>query len=580
MLALKRSSVALEKYQRALALRPDHAEAHKHCGNILKDLGHYRDALECYEHALMFRPDHPEVLLSRGNALKHLRRYDEALQSYDRALSSLPAYAEACSDRANALCELGRYEEALAGYDRALNIRPEYAEACYNRGNTLKELRRFEEALASYDRALAIRADFVAAHTNRGVALHDLGRYEEGLASYDRALAIRPDYAEAYYNRGLALHDLNRYDEALASYERTLACAPDHAEAHTNRGLTRQVLRRYHEALASYERALTLRPDYAIGHWNRSLCRLMLGDFARGLEEYEWRWKYQQLGNVERDFPQPLWLGKEPLKDKTILLHAEQGLGDAIQFCRYVALVAALGARVILEVYKPLVPLLKNLRGVSQLVERGAALPAFDCHCPLLSLPLAFKTDMDSIPAARSYLAADPIDVDKWRARLGPKTRVRIGLAWSGSARHKNDRNRSIALAELLARLPTQYQYISLQQELRDADRQTLASHAGMLHFGDELQDFADTAALCELMDVVISVDTSVAHLAGALGKPVWILLSYVSDWRWFLDRADSPWYPSATLYRQERSGDWSALIGRMGSDLAKQFGSQAPRTL
>ena len=276
------------------------------------------------------------------------------------------------------------------------------------------------------------------------------------------------------------------------------------------------------------------------------------------------------MEGARRPFTQPLWLGTESLAGKTILLHSEQGLGDTIQFCRYAQLVAELGARVLMEVPEPLVGLLKDVRGVSHVIVRGSPLPTFDYHCPLLSLPLAFKTNLNSIPCSTKYVHADPVKLTHWTSRLGEKRHPRIGLVWSGRTEQKNDHNRSIALAALIPHLPADCQYVSLQKEVRKIDKPMLESSTNILHFGDELHDFTDTAALCELMDVVISVDTSVAHLSGALGQPTWVLLSFNPDWRWLLERDDSPWYPSIKLYRQPRVGDWDSVLVKLTADLAQ----------
>jgi hypothetical protein len=295
---------------------------------------------------------------------------------------------------------------------------------------------------------------------------------------------------------------------------------------------------------------------------------LLLGEFHKGWNEFEWRWRWGDFPSQKRNFTQPLWVGKESLAGKTILLHSEQGLGDAIQFSRYARMVSALGARVILEAGKPLLSLFSTLSGVSQLVERGSPLPSFDFHCPLLSLPLAFKTQMDSIPSSTPYLLSDPERVSRWQSRLGAKYKPRVGLVWRGNPTHKNDRNRSILLSQLIKHLPDHCLYVSLQKEVRDTDKDVLGYRNDIFQYGSELNDFSDTAAVCELMDIVISVDTSVAHLAGALGKEVWILLPYVPDWRWLLDRNDSPWYPTAKLYRQEVIGDWNGVLEKVKSDL------------
>jgi len=428
--------------------------------------------------------------------------------------------------------------------------------------------KRFEEAVESFDCAIAIKRDYIEAHTNRGNALKELHRLEAAVMSYDHAISIDPECAEAHSNRGVALKELRQIDAALASYARAIAIKPDYADAYFNRGSALMELRQLDAAIASYDSAIAIKPDYADAHWNKSLTLLLDGDFSNGLPLYEWRWNRETFTSPKRDFLQPLWLGQEALGGKTVLLHSEQGLGDTLQFCRYASLVANLGARVILEVEKPLAELLRNVAGASELVLKGSELPAFDFHCPLLSLPLAFKTDLGSIPASTNYLSADPTKTAQWAVRLGNKTRPRVGLVWSGSTTHTNDRNRSILLADWLHQLPSGYQYVSLQKEVRDIDEIAISSQTDLLHFEDEINNFTDTAALCSLMDLVVSVDTSVAHLSGALGKPTWVLLPFTPDWRWLLDRDDSPWYPSMKLYRQATAGDWDGVLTKMKSDL------------
>jgi hypothetical protein len=294
----------------------------------------------------------------------------------------------------------------------------------------------------------------------------------------------------------------------------------------------------------------------------------LAGEFGRGWELYEWRWKKETFTSPKRNFPQPLWLGEEDIAGKTVLLHAEQGLGDTIQFCRYAKLVKALGARVVLEVPKALRGLLSGLVGMDELIEQGKALPAFDYHCPLLSLPLAFKTDLTNIPSPKSYLAASPQKCDEWAQRLGAKGKPRVGLVWSGSTSHNIYlKERSLILDQLLPHLPDHYEYVSLQKEVREVDRAVLKVRR-IRHYGDELNDFTDTAALCELMDLVVSVDTSVAHLAGAIGKTTLVLLPYAPDWRWLLNRNDSPWYGSVKLHRQDETREWPSVLGRMAKDM------------
>jgi tetratricopeptide (TPR) repeat protein len=570
--ALKRYDEALAACDRCIALQPDYAEAHSNRGNTLRSLRRYDEALAACDRALALAADFAEAHCNRGSALHALRRYDEALASFDRALTLRPAYVDALGNCGAALHALKRYDEALAACDRGIALQPDYAEGHSNRGNTLRSLRRYDEALAACDRALALAPDFAEAHCHRGSALHALQRFDEALTSFDRALALRPAYADAQCNRGAALHALKRYDEALAACDRSIALQPDYAEAHCNRGATLQDLARYEEALTSFSRALVLRPDFAGAHNNEALCRLLMGDFERGWQQHEWRWQTDQLASEKRGFPQPLWLGSGELAGKTILLHAEQGFGDTLQFCRYVPLVAARGARVVLEVQRPLVALMGTLAGDAQIIARGDPLPAFDLHCPLLSLPLALRTRLDTIPAQTPYLAAQEDKVHAWRDRLGGHAKPRIGLVWAGNPRkelpscNQVDGLRSMEFAKLAPLLEVaDCEFYSLQKgddAVAQLRASTLRQH--VVDWTDDLRDFSDTAALIENLDLVIAVDTAVAHLAGALNKPIWLLNRYNTCWRWLLDREDSPWYPTARLFRQDASRTWDGVVTRV----------------
>ncbi len=480
-----------------------------------------------------------------------------ALDLFTRAVEIQPDFAEAHNNRGVVLQELKRWDEALQSYERAIALAPTYVDALYNRGVVLGELKRWEEALQSYDRALAIEPDH-----------KDLRRWNEALQSYERALALRPDYAEALANRGVVLKELKRWDEALQGLGRAVQLRPDYAEAFNNRGLVFQELRRWDEAFADFQRAADIRPDHAEPRWNMALLHLLRGDYARGWELFEWRWKTEDIGAHARSFAQPLWVGGENLSGKTILLHAEQGLGDTIFFARYVALVDALGAKVIFEVPASLVTLMSSSFPPVRVVAKGASLPEFDYQTPLASLPHAFKTTLESIPAPHTYLNVDGNRKQAWRARLGEKTRPRIGIAWAGSAAHKNDRDRSIALARLQPWFDLDLELHSLQKELRPDDRAALSQTPKLKRWDHDLRDFAETAALIDALDLVVTVDTSTAHLAAALGKPTWILLPYSPDYRWLLDRGDSPWYPAARLFRQPRIGDWDAVVAGVGAGL------------
>jgi tetratricopeptide (TPR) repeat protein len=580
--AQNRLAEALESFSRSVTIQPDFADAHCNRGNVLRQLGRFEEALANSDRAVKLRPDYAEAHSSRGLVLCHLLRFDEALASSDRALALRPNFADAHCNRGLALKELKRFDEALESYDRAIALRGDFAEAHSNRGNVLRELKRLDEALASCDRAIALRADFAEAHCARGNVLLSLKHFAEALRSYDRAIALRPGLAEAHCNRGIALLDIDRPEEALASYDRAVELQPDFAVALYNRAIALEAMDRFEEALQSYERSARIKPDHAEVHVNEALCRLLLGDFERGWEKYEWRWATAHLRDHKRTFPQPQWLGADEIAGKTVLLHAEQGLGDTVQFARYVPGIAARGARVVLEVQAPLRSLLTSLPGAAQVIAAGDPLPDFDLHSPLLSLPFVLRTRLDSIPAATPYLAAPTDKVNSWRDRLGQHTKPRIGLVWAGNPRKELpnlnliDRQRSVAFETLVPLLAvTACSFYSLQKG-DDAVKQLRNSawRDHVIDFTDELHDFSDTAALIENLDLVVAVDTSVLHLAGALAKPVWLLNRYNTCWRWLRDRDDSPWYPGLRQFRQDASRDWDQVVRRVADALRDYAGS------
>ena len=443
-------------------------------------------------------------------------------------------HAEAHYEHGAALSRIGQFADAVARYDHAIALKPAYADAYYNRGNALQHLRQTAAAIASYDSAIALKPDLAQAYNARGLAFQASAQTDAALASFDDAIAIKPNFAEAHYNRGNLLREIHQFEAAIASYDHALAVVP----------------------------------DYAVAQWHKCLSLLTIGDLDRGLPLYEARWKRIPAKALKhRTWPQPMWLGQVSLAGKTILLHSEQGFGDTLQFCRYAKLVAATGARVIVQGPKTLVGVLRSLEGVSDVIAEGDPLLTFDVHCPLLSLPLAFKTTLATIPSPQPYLRPDPERVNAWAEKLGVKSKPRVGLVWS-TGLYKSNIDRSIPLAALLPYLPPHREYISLQKEVRDADQPTLESCGVIRHFGQDLADFSDTAALCALMDVVISVDTSVVHLSGGRGQKTWVLVPYISDWRWFMERSDSPWYASATLHRQNADRAWQPVFEKIRAGL------------
>lgn len=478
------------------------------------------------------------------------------------------ASADDMFSEAVALHHAGKLNNALLLYNQTIAASPSYAKAYNNRGIIYLELKQYNEALANFDKAIALNPDYADAHSNRGLVLYSLKQYAAAAPSYDKAIALNPNHTLAYNNRGLLRFRLGQYGVTAADCGRAIALNPTYAEAYNTRGIALHRMKHYDEALADFEKAIALSPSYAEPHWNKGNLKLLLGEYEEGWKLYEWRWKKKDVDAIARTFRQPLWLGKESLAGKTIFLHSEQGLGDTLQFCRYAPLVEKLGARVILEAQKSLIPLLATLEGTCAIIPLGTTPDAFDFHCPIMSLPLAFKTTVDTIPAATPYLFTDPQNLKAWQERLGAKSKPRIGLCWSGAATNGNDKNRSMPLSTLAPLMECDVEYHAIQNEVRPQDAEFLAKSG--IHFHEpDLHNFLDTASLASEMDVIIAVDTSIAHLAGALGGKLWVLLPCVpSDFRWMETRQDSPWYPSARLFRQTRIGDWNGVIARVKAEL------------
>jgi tetratricopeptide (TPR) repeat protein len=493
----------------------------------------------------------------------------EAYQLITSALKIHPRSPDALANLSFVLHALKRDDEALASIDKALAIAPDHLDALNNRGNLLLALSRPVEAVAAFDRVLAIEPRHVQAHINRGNALWECGRGEEALPEYDAALALQPGNPYAFYNRANALRVLGREEDAIEAYGSALLSLPSHLPSWINLGQTLMALNRHGEALDAYRKALELAPDNADANFNEALALLTVGDYRRGFEKYEWRWKRTGMDAKPR-FRQRPWLGESPVAGKTVLLYAEQGLGDTIQFVRYAPELARAGARVVLEVQPELKELLARFDGVASVLGRGESTPAFDLHCPLASLPLALKTEPSNVPGGIPYLRASEARMARWRERIEALLGPRVAIAWSGSADHFNDRNRSIALAQLEPLLATRgVSFVSIQHEVRPTDAEQLAANAGMLHIGGELLDFSDTAAVLALCDLTISVDTSVVHLSAAMGRPTYLLVPFQPDWRWTAEGERSPWYPDVKLFRQPAPGDWNSVLMRVSEALA-----------
>jgi len=594
---------ALEYHDRALALDPGFAEAHNGRGLALSRRNDLAGALTSFTRAYALWPDYVDALVNAGNTLRKLRRFDEARSTTERALHLEPDSLDGLYSLSGILGAVGRLDEAIDLCDRALAIDPSFSAALMRRATMLGLQKRHADALAGFDRVLTLTGQtgsFQArAHLLRGNALRSLERLAEALAAYDAALALVPNFAEAWVNRGLTLRQMREFLDAIDDFETALRINPHHldagnhlsgtlatlgrdveAEAEARRvlaidpgngaafnslGNALQRQGRLTEALAAFDAAISLLEDPVGARFNRGMCLLLSGDFAQGWREYEMRWQTEDW-SIGWDISQrPLWDGETDIAGQTIMLYAEQGLGDTIQFCRYVPMVVALGARVIIGVPAALQTLLESLDPAIEVVDHYRSPPRFDAHCSLMSLPRAFRTDFGSIPARVPYLAPPEAYRALWRERLGPRRGPRIGLAWSGG---EKPHGRSIPLetvAPLLAMLPEVY---CLQRDLRPQDVPALAMQPGIRFFGGALRDFCDTAALIEEMDLVISIDTSVLHLAGALGRPAWVMLAYAADWRWLAGRNDSPWYPTMRLFRQRSPGDWAGVFAAMAAAL------------
>ncbi|MDD5298545.1 MAG: tetratricopeptide repeat protein [Rhodocyclaceae bacterium] len=503
--------------------------------------------------------DHGKVCQQGGDL-------DGAIRDFRHAIELDPENRLAYRDWCLALVQKGDPAQARKVIQRGLSVAPLFPDFHYYLGNLHSLAGESEKAVACYRKALSLNPDYVEVLLNLGTILRDSGQFHAAEDCFRHAIKVGPDSAYAYINLGLVFFKQGQFDTAAECYRKAIACDPSDGAPYLNLGIMAFMEGRMEESLAWYGKTLEVAPGLTLAYYNRSMLRLLTGDLRHGLPDYEYRWG--QLGAAPpRSFPQPLWLGETDLAGKTILLHGEQGMGDTLQFVRYVTLVAAQGTRVVLEVQPALRKLLDAFPGTSAVLSTGDPLPDFDCHCPLMSLPLAFKTELATIPAAPRYLTVAEERIQHWAARLESLGAPRIGIVWSGNAKHLNDHNRSVALADLLPVLGAR-PAVSLQKEVREQDLEALRATPTILDISAELLEFADTAAAIENLDLVITVDTSVAHLAGALGKPVWILLPFIPDWRWLLDRSDSPWYPSARLFRQSERGNWSAAFAALEAAL------------
>lgn len=564
-----RLAEAINLYDQIIGAAPDPYFAYSNRGAAHLGLGQHGAAIADFDRAIALRPDDVASHANKGLALNALGLPAEAVSAFDQALALNPDHIEARFGLMAALLASGRPAEAAQAAQAAILQRPDLSKGHYGLGLALNALDRRDEAVAAFDAALALSPGLADAHLHRAGALYGLGRLDEALAAYDQLLVLDPGREQGHYNRGKTLADLDMPQEALAAYDRAIALRPDNPDSHLNRGAALQALGDWAGAALAYQQVIRLDPSHVQGHANLGMARLALGDLRQGFMLTEWR-KETHEAYGRRSFDRPEWHGDTPIVGKTLLIHAEQGLGDEMQFCRYLDLVLAAGARPILVSHPPLKALMAQSFPEVAVLAEGEPLPPFDLHAALLSLPADFKTDFESIPSRFPYLRADPARIEAWRRRLGDQG-FKIGVSWHTSRRGAaTGKCFPMTTYAAIAQLPN-VRLISLQCE--DGREEALTGALSIETLGDEFDagpdGFLDSAAVMQCLDLVITPDTALAHLAGALARPVWTALKSSADWRWLIGRSDTPWYPTMRLFRQSRRGDWSAVFDAMHRELA-----------
>jgi tetratricopeptide (TPR) repeat protein len=561
---------AIAACKAAIGLDPKLAEAQNNLGNAFLASGKHVEAIAAYRAAIAIRPDYFDAMRNLGVVLGRIGDCEGAVAVYRRMGELRPGEADVQNNLGNVLVRLDRIDEAIGAYGKALGIQPGHFQAYNNIADAFRLAGRLDESIAASRQAIAIRPDFAEAFNALGLALTTAKRLDEAIAALGRAVEIKPEFMGAHNNLGAALYQSRRMDEAIGSYRRALELDAGHPEVLSNLGLALCASGKNEEAMAAYREALRLQSGYAEAHYYLGISLLLEGELDKGWRENEWRWLIKDARSRPRKCSQPMW-GGEDLGGRTILLDAEQGFGDVIQFVRYVPEVAKRGGRVILMCYGDLVRLVRGVEGLTQICSRNPP-PTFDVHCPLVSLPGVIGTGLDSIPAEIPYLKADDAIVAGWGKKMGSRgDRMRVGLVWAGEPSHNRDMERSISLSQFGALTELgDIEFYSLQKGEAAVQAQQPPAGMKLVDFSADIRDFADTAGLISQLDLVVTVDTAVAHLAGAMGKRVWVLLAKLPDWRWMLDREDSPWYPTMRLFRQKTMGDWDEVIRRIAKELAE----------
>ena len=562
---------AKEKFTRLLKQFPNHPQILAGLGTIALQQGNSEEGARLLQQSLEVAPNEALVLSNLGVCYTNLKCYEEAVVCYKKAIALNFNNADNHFNLGNVLKALKNYQDAVVSFQQAITLNPKDAEAYEHCAVILQELKNYSESYNYYTHAIKLNRSNSGNYYGRGLVNLELGQLENARLDFKHAIKLNPNNPDAHLNLGVTLHKLGWFEDALEANNLAIQLNTAFTRAYNNRGLLFVDMKRFDEAMADYDQAIAIEPEANDAYWNKSILNLLKGNFDQGWSLYERRWK-TTLKDFYRPFTQPLWLGEQSIAGKTLFIYPEQGLGDFIQFCRYVPILEAMGAKVILEVPQALVSLMSTLKGNFTVVEQGTALPDFDYRCPIMSLPLALKTTLVNIPASMPYLFAHESKVQSWQKNLGKKTKPRVGLVWTGSTAHKNDSQRSLALDQFKSLFSLPIEFHVLQKEIRECDTETLTAFHEINTHQAAFSDFSDTAALIQHMDLVITVDTSVAHLAAAMGKACWILLPYSPDFRWMIERNDSPWYPSVTLFRQPAYKDWQSVIDEVRCGLQAKF--------
>ena len=510
--------------------------------------------------------------IEQADALNSQNELAKAFGIYKDILGANAGHADALFGIGLILEKQRKFGLAIQFLSKALESNPGKMQALMARGRMFRLQGMFENAILDFTEVIAKQADDFEALIARGIAFGQTGQLDAAIEDFSSAIRINAHCSEAFYNRGVVYEKLQNFDSAIEDYSTAIKLNPNDYKAYNNRGVAWRKTKCIEAAVEDFDKSVKIDPNFAEGYYNKSLALLSNGNLEQGFRLYEYRWKTAHFQSQIRDFSEPLWLGNSDITNKTILIYSEQGFGDSIQFCRYINLFKNVKCRVLLEIERPLMRLMQSLLPTDQIFEKGSCLPPFDYHCPLMSLPHAFGTKVENVPFPSAYLNISLDRKKYWQKRLGAKTKPRVGIAWQGNPSHLNDQRRSIPLIKIIDCLSPSFEWISLQKEVSSSDEAVISQHGKIRHFGKEIGDFLDTASLCHNLDAILSVDTAIAHLAGAIGNRVYLLLAYVPDARWCLTGSNTPWYANMILYRQGNPNEWLPLLRQSQADILKDY--------